>query len=136
MPSRVGGLQDVVRDPMYATGVGLVLYGDNAPSGRPIGPAEELEWAVLEAGLQALRARPRSDQENPDFALVIAMLLGSLSEIRDRSGHLAQSGALLDEARQLLAGRAVGAARWAEADFSSNGAVQNTDDDNDSGSDD
>jgi hypothetical protein len=32
-------------------GVGLVLYGDNAPSGRPIGPAEELEWALLEAGL-------------------------------------------------------------------------------------
>jgi cell division protein FtsA len=29
MPSRVGGLQDVVRDPMYATGVGLVLYGAN-----------------------------------------------------------------------------------------------------------
>jgi len=26
-PSQVGGLQDVVRDPMYATGVGLVLYG-------------------------------------------------------------------------------------------------------------
>jgi cell division protein FtsA len=26
-PTRVGGLQDVVRSPMYATGVGLVLYG-------------------------------------------------------------------------------------------------------------
>jgi cell division protein FtsA len=26
-PTQVGGLQDVVRDPMYATGVGLVLYG-------------------------------------------------------------------------------------------------------------
>jgi cell division protein FtsA len=26
-PTRIGGLQDVVRDPMYATGVGLVLYG-------------------------------------------------------------------------------------------------------------
>ncbi len=26
-PLRVGGLQDVVRSPMYATGVGLVLYG-------------------------------------------------------------------------------------------------------------
>jgi hypothetical protein len=32
-------------------GVGLVLYGDDAPSGRPIGPADELEWALLEAGL-------------------------------------------------------------------------------------
>jgi len=27
IPTRVGGLQDVVRGPMYATGVGLVLYG-------------------------------------------------------------------------------------------------------------
>jgi cell division protein FtsA len=27
IPSRVGGLQDVVRGPMYATGVGLVLFG-------------------------------------------------------------------------------------------------------------
>ena len=27
IPSHVGGLQDVVRGPMYATGVGLVLYG-------------------------------------------------------------------------------------------------------------
>jgi cell division protein FtsA len=27
IPIRVGGLQDVVRGPMYATGVGLVLYG-------------------------------------------------------------------------------------------------------------
>ncbi|MDH3725326.1 MAG: cell division protein FtsA [Thermoleophilia bacterium] len=27
MPTRIGGLQDVVRGPMYATGVGLVLYG-------------------------------------------------------------------------------------------------------------
>jgi len=27
MPTRVGGLQDVVRGPMYATGVGLVLFG-------------------------------------------------------------------------------------------------------------
>ncbi len=27
LPSRIGGLQDVVRGPMYATGVGLVLYG-------------------------------------------------------------------------------------------------------------
>src|SRR5262249_2720754 len=26
-PSHIGGLQDVVRGPMYATGVGLVLYG-------------------------------------------------------------------------------------------------------------
>jgi cell division protein FtsA len=27
IPTHVGGLQDVVRGPMYATGVGLVLFG-------------------------------------------------------------------------------------------------------------
>jgi cell division protein FtsA len=27
IPSHIGGLQDVVRSPMYATGVGLVLHG-------------------------------------------------------------------------------------------------------------
>jgi hypothetical protein len=32
-------------------GVGLVFYGDNAPTGRPLGPTEDLEWALLEAGL-------------------------------------------------------------------------------------
>ena len=32
-------------------GVGLVFYGDDATSERPIGPTEELEWALLEAGL-------------------------------------------------------------------------------------
>jgi cell division protein FtsA len=32
-PQNVGGLQDVVRDPMYATGVGLVLYGANQDRG-------------------------------------------------------------------------------------------------------
>ena len=26
-PTNVGGLQDIVRNPMYATGVGLVLFG-------------------------------------------------------------------------------------------------------------
>ena len=35
MPTRVGGLQDVVRDPMYATGVGLVVYGANHGRGLP-----------------------------------------------------------------------------------------------------
>jgi hypothetical protein len=32
-------------------GVGLVFYGDDAPAGRPLGPVEDLEWALLEAGL-------------------------------------------------------------------------------------
>ena len=32
-------------------GVGLVFYGDNAPSGQALGPVEDLEWALLEAGL-------------------------------------------------------------------------------------
>jgi len=34
IPSRIGGLQDVVRGPMYATGVGLVLYGMAQGRGR------------------------------------------------------------------------------------------------------
>jgi len=33
-PTRVGGLQDVVRSPIYATGVGLVLYGISQRCGR------------------------------------------------------------------------------------------------------
>jgi hypothetical protein len=32
-------------------GVGLVFYGDDATSDRPLGPVEDLEWALLEAGL-------------------------------------------------------------------------------------
>jgi cell division protein FtsA len=35
-PWRVGGLQDVVRSPMYATGVGLVLYGQAQAQGRGV----------------------------------------------------------------------------------------------------
>jgi cell division protein FtsA len=33
-PSNVGGLQDVVRDPMHATGVGLVLFGYSQAKGK------------------------------------------------------------------------------------------------------
>jgi len=33
-PSRVGGLQDVVKSPMYATGVGLALFGQAQAQGR------------------------------------------------------------------------------------------------------
>ncbi|MEN8160216.1 MAG: cell division protein FtsA [Myxococcota bacterium] len=33
-PTRVGGLQDVVKSPMYATGVGLALYGQAQSQGR------------------------------------------------------------------------------------------------------
>ncbi len=36
---------------LLGEGAGLVFYGDNAPSGAPLGPAEDLEWALLEAGL-------------------------------------------------------------------------------------
>jgi cell division protein FtsA len=35
MPTHVGGLQDVVRSPMYATGVGLVLFGLSRTRTRP-----------------------------------------------------------------------------------------------------
>jgi cell division protein FtsA len=33
-PSNVGGLQDVVRDPMHATGVGLILFGYSQAKGK------------------------------------------------------------------------------------------------------
>ena len=33
-PTQIGGLQDVVRSPMYATGVGLVVFGHNQRSTR------------------------------------------------------------------------------------------------------
>jgi cell division protein FtsA len=35
IPCHVGGLQDVVRGPMYATGVGLALFGASQSGGRP-----------------------------------------------------------------------------------------------------
>ena len=35
LPTQIGGLQDVVRSPMYATGVGLVLFGTSQRSHRP-----------------------------------------------------------------------------------------------------
>ena len=35
IPCRVGGLQDVVRGPMYATGVGLVLFGASQDRENP-----------------------------------------------------------------------------------------------------
>jgi cell division protein FtsA len=35
-PWRVGGLQDVVKSPMYATGVGLALYGQAQAAGRGV----------------------------------------------------------------------------------------------------
>ncbi len=34
MPVNIGGLQDVVRDPMYATGVGLILFGYSQSKGK------------------------------------------------------------------------------------------------------
>jgi cell division protein FtsA len=34
LPTHIGGLQDVVRGPMYATGVGLVLFGAAQGNGR------------------------------------------------------------------------------------------------------
>jgi cell division protein FtsA len=36
LPRHVGGLQDVVRSPMYATGVGLALFGADQARGRPV----------------------------------------------------------------------------------------------------
>lgn len=41
----------VVVPMLIREGVGLVLYGDNATALGPVGPVEDLEWALLEAGL-------------------------------------------------------------------------------------
>jgi hypothetical protein len=40
---------------MVREGVGLVLYGDSGLEDRALGPVEELEWALLEAGLSMER---------------------------------------------------------------------------------
>jgi hypothetical protein len=55
---RLGGARPaeaLVAPMVLGAGVGLVLYGDNALSGRPLGPTEEVEWALLEAGLSIER---------------------------------------------------------------------------------
>ena len=52
-------------------GVGLVLYGDNGTALGPIGPVEDLEWALLEAGLSMerdlLEARMRAFERARGF---------------------------------------------------------------------
>jgi hypothetical protein len=51
---RLGGARPseaVVVPMLLRSGVGLAFYGDDVPAGRELGPVEELEWAVLEAGL-------------------------------------------------------------------------------------
>ena len=45
----------VVVPMLIREGVGLVLYGDNGTALGPIGPVEDLEWALLEAGLSMER---------------------------------------------------------------------------------
>jgi hypothetical protein len=50
--ARRGRASEAVVVPMILRdGVGLVFYGDDVPVGRALGPVEELEWALLEAGL-------------------------------------------------------------------------------------
>ena len=41
----------VVVPMLLRDGVGLVFYGDDVPTGQPLGAVEDLEWALLEAGL-------------------------------------------------------------------------------------
>jgi len=41
----------VVVPMLIREGAGLVLYGDNGTALGPVGPVEDLEWALLEAGL-------------------------------------------------------------------------------------
>jgi hypothetical protein len=43
--------QAVVVPMLLRAGAGLVFYGDDGGSSRPIGATEDLEWALLEAGL-------------------------------------------------------------------------------------
>lgn len=51
---RLGGVRPgeaVVVPMLLREGAGLVFYGDDGGSGRPLGATEDLEWALLEAGL-------------------------------------------------------------------------------------
>lgn len=47
--------QALVLPMLLREGVGLVLYGDDGGAGQPLGPADDLEWALLEAGLSMER---------------------------------------------------------------------------------
>ena len=57
-PKEVVVLPMIVRE-----SVELIFYGDNMPDGEPIGPTQELEWAMTEASLamekEALEQRIR-----------------------------------------------------------------------------
>ena len=44
VPSNVGGLVDVVRNPIYATGVGLLLYGSKQRS--ELSRERHVDWAA------------------------------------------------------------------------------------------
>jgi hypothetical protein len=51
---RLGGARPsaaLVVPMLLREGVGLVYYGDNSPTGRELGRIDDLEWALLEAGL-------------------------------------------------------------------------------------
>jgi hypothetical protein len=55
---RLGGTRpkEAVVVPMLPRdGMGLVVYGDDAGNGRPLDSVEDLEWALLEAGLSMER---------------------------------------------------------------------------------
>jgi hypothetical protein len=60
---RLGGLEptEVVALPLSVSGlVRVVLYGDNMPEGRPIGPVDALEFMVAEAAAALERATARA----------------------------------------------------------------------------
>ncbi len=62
---RLGGLEppEVVAVPLRVGGqVRVVLYGDNLPEGRPIGPVDALEFMVTEAAAALERAGARSTE--------------------------------------------------------------------------
>jgi hypothetical protein len=71
LAERLGGaeVREAVAVPLLVGGeVGFVLYGDNAPSGRPLGPLDTLESSAARAARiieKTLAARARPSPERP-----------------------------------------------------------------------
>jgi cell division protein FtsA len=55
LPQYVGGLKGVVQTPIYATGVGLVLYGAKCQTGRTYTPS-----AMQASGMKGMMAKMKS----------------------------------------------------------------------------
>jgi hypothetical protein len=69
LAQRLGGLEvhEAVAIPLLVGGeVRFVLYGDNAPSGRPLGPLDTLEAAAARAARIIEKTLARRAQDGPD----------------------------------------------------------------------